>query len=125
MSSLKRDTEPCVYIRFQTNEHKMEVFQKMFLQATKYSLPEVIKGVSKEAGNISIITSFIAPIGNNEQAKRAFVASLNNVFIKLFDFYPSISEKPSDLQALSVGNFINDYAADVAENSPVKVPVFN
>lgn len=97
MSSLKRDTEHCVFIRFQVSEDRIESFGKMFSSATKLNFLESLRGMAKDGGNAHL-TVAIAPESNTEPARRQFAGQLNAMFVKLFDFYPSISEKPSELQ---------------------------
>ena len=97
MSSLKRDTEHCVFIRFQVSEDRIESFGRMFSSATKLNFLESLRGMAKDGGN-AYLTVAIAPESNTEPARRQFAGQLNAMFVKLFDFYPSISEKPSELQ---------------------------
>lgn len=97
MSSLKRDTEHCVYIRFQVSVDRIESFGRMFSSATKLDFRDSLRGMAKDSGNAHL-TVAIAPESNTEPARRHFAGQLNAMFVKLFDFYPSISEKPSELQ---------------------------
>lgn len=104
MSSARRDTEQCVYIRFQVSEDKVDSFRKMFVNATRSDFDHSLRGLSKDYGNLSLTFSFPS-LGSNENAKRNFALALNAVFVKLFDFYPSISEKPSELQTAAAKHF--------------------
>ena len=125
MSSIKRDTEQCVYIRFQVNEDRVESFKKMFMNATKVDFLTSLRGLSKESGNMTLTVAFMSP-GNTENAKRGFAMTLNTTFVKLFDFYPSISEKPSSLQASAAVAFIQQslQPAPVSSGTEQKLPAY-
>jgi len=126
MSSIKRDTDQCVYIRFQVSEDRIDSFRKMFTNATKGDFMKSLKGLSKDSGNVNLTFAFLAP-GSNDASKRSFTLALNAVFVKLFDFYPSISEKPSDLHTAAALSFIqqNFLPRPVSMVSELNIPVYN
>lgn len=126
MSSTKRDTDQCVYIRFQVSEDRIDSFKKMFVNATKGDFSQSLKGLSKDSGNVNLTFAF-ASQGSNEAAKRSFAFALNTIFVKLFDFYPSISEKPSELHSAAALSFIqkNIMPRPVQMVSELQIPVYN
>lgn len=111
MSSLKRDTEHCVYIRFQVSNDRIESFGRMFSSATKLNFLETLRGMAKDGGDAHV-TVAIAPESNTEPARRQFANQLNAMFVKLFDFYPSISEKPSELQMSMALSYLQKATAE-------------
>lgn len=125
MSSAKRDTEQCVYIRFQVNEDRIESFKKMFTNATKISFTDSLRGMARDSGNMTLTFAF-SPTGSTEPAKRGFAMTLNSVFVKLFDFYPSISEKPSSLQAMTATAFTKENLSSpiAAVMTEIKTPAY-
>lgn len=119
MSSLKRDTDNCVYIRFQVSEERIESFGKMFTSATKLDFRTSLRGISKDNGN-AYITLALSPESNTEPARRKFANLLNATFVKLFDFYPSISEKPAEPQISSALSYLQDTSVVTRAQNPIR-----
>jgi hypothetical protein len=98
----------------------------MFTNATKADFRQLLKGFSNDSGNVNLTFAFAA-MGTNEAAKRSFTHALNTIFVKLFDYYPSISEKPSDLHTAAAMSFIEKTLTPRPANpvSELNIPVYN
>lgn len=110
-----------VFIRFQVPENKVKSFMLMFQKAVHTDFIASLKGVSEDMGTYSIILGLNLP--KDTVNLRDFVGTLNMVFVKLFDFYPTFSEKPSTIHISGAKTFIEKYDAPMEANAGTKLPV--
>lgn len=118
-----------VFIRFQVPENKVKSFMLMFQKAVHADFITSLKGVSEDMGTYSIILGLNLPKDTNNL--RDFVSNLNMVFVKLFDFYPTFSEKPSALYIAGTKTFMEKYGASFdtivgaqkAQITPIHAPI--
>ncbi|MBC9707533.1 MAG: hypothetical protein H9W81_21945 [Enterococcus sp.] len=90
----------------------------MFTSATKLNFLESLRGMAKDGGNAHL-TVAISPESNTEPARRQFAGVLNAMFVKLFDFYPSMSEKPSEIQMSMALSYLQKQTTSTPETHKI------
>lgn len=94
MSNSQKDTEPSVYLRFHVTQNKYDSFMKMFQKVSGLSPIESLAGLSKDAGDFHMVFKILV---KDTADLYVFAKSLQTIFLKLYDFYPALSEKPSEM----------------------------
>lgn len=72
---------------------------------------EQIIGLNRDAGEMQMV--FQIPI-NEKENLRSGVKLLQAVFMRLYDFYPALSEKPSEAHFKNAMSFIRDTKSSTA-----------
>lgn len=73
----------------------MQSFTAMFEKATGISFNRSLRGLSEDASIVSAILAI--DIKRDANDLREVASRLNIIFVKLLDFYPTFSEKPSSV----------------------------
>lgn len=110
MSNQTRDTETSLFLRFHVNQNKYESFMKMFARIGGPEPLSRLAGISKDSGDMHMVFKFIVQEGEH---LRESVKTLHSIFLHLYDFYPAISEKPSDVHEESAKHFIRETRSKV------------
>lgn len=102
-----------IYIRFQIPANRMQSFTAMFEKATGLSFNSSLRGLSEDASIVSAILAI--DIKRDANDLREVASRLNIIFVKLLDFYPTFSEKPSSVNS----NTAKIYLQHVETESPI------
>lgn len=116
MAQIEKNNIKCIYIRFQIPESKINSFGRMFKNATKTDFLASLKGISSDLGVITATCALEISTDANISGMKNLANSINMIFIKLFDFYPTFSEKPSIMQIAEAESFIDSQMIVAAEN---------
>lgn len=115
MAQIEKNSTKCIYIRFQVPESKINSFGRMFKNATKADFLNSLKGISSDLGVITATCALEISTDANMSGMKNLANSINMIFIKLFDFYPTFSEKPSIMQIAEAESFIDSQMIASAE----------
>lgn len=116
MAQIEKNSTKYIYIRFQISESKINSFGRMFKNATKTDFLKSLKGMSSDLGVITATCALEISTDTNISGMKNLANSINMIFIKLFDFYPTFSEKPSIMQIAEAESFIDSQMAETVEN---------
>lgn len=116
MAQIEKNSTKYIYIRFQISESKINSFGRMFKNATKADFLKSLKGMSSDLGVITATCALEISTDTNISGMKNLANSINMIFIKLFDFYPTFSEKPSIMQIAEAESFIDSQMAATVEN---------
>lgn len=115
MTNLKKDTEPGIFLRFHVSENKVESFLNAFSRIIQLDPLASMKGLSYDVSNMIIVFEY--PI-DEKNSLHDIVKTIHNIFLRLYDFYPAISEKPSEHHEQLALNYVRDtnFTANNAHN---------
>jgi hypothetical protein len=116
MAQIEKNSTKYIYIRFQISESKVNSFGRMFKSATKIDFLSSLKGISSDLGLITATCALEISTDTNISGMKNVANSINMIFIKLFDFYPTFSEKPSIMQIAEAESFIDSQMIAAVEN---------
>lgn len=116
MAQIEKNSTKYIYIRFQISESKINSFGRMFKNATKTDFLKSLKGISSDLGVITATCALEISTDTNISGMKNLANSINMIFIKLFDFYPTFSEKPSIMQIAEAESFIDSQMVATVEN---------
>lgn len=105
MNNLKKDTESGIFLRFHVSENKAQSFLNAFSRIIHLDPLESMKGLSYDVSDMIIVFEY--PIDENHSLHE-IVKTIHNIFLRLYDFYPAISEKPSEHHELTALNYVRD-----------------
>lgn len=89
---INKDTEPAVSMKFHVDKKNYNNFIESFARVTGMEKPlDALKGMTTDSGEYIMV--FSIPMGDNLQASTDL---LFRIVFRMYDFYPAISEKPSD-----------------------------
>lgn len=115
MAQIEKNSTKSIYIRFQIPESKINSFGRMFKNATKADFLNSLRGISSDLGVITATCALEISTDANISGMKNLANSINMIFIKLFDFYPTFSEKPSIIQIAEAESFIDSQMIAAAE----------
>ncbi|HSN66897.1 MAG TPA: hypothetical protein VLS94_09660, partial [Fusibacter sp.] len=116
MAKIEKNNTKYIYIRFQISENKVNSFGRMYKSATKADFLNSLKGISSDLGVITATCALEISTDANISGMKDLANAINMIFIKLFDFYPTFSEKPSIMQIAEAESFIDSQMAIAVEN---------
>lgn len=116
MAQIEKNNTKYIYIRFQISESKVNSFGRMYKSATKTDFLSSLKGISSDLGVITATCALEISTDANISGMKNLADSINMIFIKLFDFYPTFSEKPSIMQIAEAESFIDSQMVIAVEN---------
>lgn len=116
MAQIEKNNTKYIYIRFQISESKVNSFGRMYKSATKAEFLSSLKGISSDLGVITATCAVEISTDANISGMKNFAHSINMIFTKLFDFYPTFSEKPSIMQIAEAESFIDSQMVTAVEN---------
>lgn len=116
MAQIEKNSTKSIYVRFQIPESKINSFGRMFKNATKADFLNSLRGISSDLGVISATCALEISTDANISEMKNLATSINMIFIKLFDFYPTFSEKPSIMQIAEAESFIDSQMIAATEN---------
>jgi hypothetical protein len=116
MAQIEKNSTKSIYIRFQISESKINSFGRMFKSATKVDFLNSLKGISSDLGVITATCALEISTDANISGMKNLASSINMIFIKLFDFYPTFSEKPSIMQIAEAESFIDSQMVATTES---------
>lgn len=116
MAQIEKNSSKCIYIRFQIPESKINSFGRMFKNATKIDFLNSLKGMSSDLGVVTATCALEISTDANISGMKNLANSINMIFIKLFDFYPTFSEKPSIPQIAEAESFIDSQMMATAQS---------
>lgn len=116
MAQIEKNNMKSIYVRFQIPESKINSFGRMFKNATKTDFLQSLRGISSDLGVITATCALEISTDANISGMKNLANSINMIFIKLFDFYPTFSEKPSIVQIAEAESFIDSQMITAAEN---------
>lgn len=116
MAQIEKNNTKHLYIRFQISENKINSFGRMFKSATKIDFLNSLKGISSDLSVITATCALEISTDTSISGMKNFANEINMVFTKLFDFYPTFSEKPSIMQIAEAESFIDSQMVIAVEN---------
>lgn len=116
MAQTEKNNIKSIYIRFQIPENKINSFGRMFKNATKADFLNSLRGISSDLGVITATCALEISTDANISSMKTLANAINMIFIKLFDFYPTFSEKPSAVQVAEAESFIDSQMMTAAES---------
>lgn len=116
MAQIEKNNTKHLYIRFQISENKINSFGRMFKSATKIDFLHSLKGISSDLSVITATCALEISTDTSISGMKNFANEINMVFTKLFDFYPTFSEKPSIMQIAEAESFIDSQMVIAVEN---------
>lgn len=102
MAASTRDTESSLYLRFHANPAQRDSLLRMTGKVFGFNPFERLVGMSNDSGELNMIFSF--PI--SKETIREDYTRVQSAFLRLYDYFPSLAEAPSETQVETALDFI-------------------
>lgn len=114
-----------IFINFRVSSTSKEIFgfiNTLSLATTKYKNLISLDGVSVGPDSSNFVFKIKVPVDSNLKEAENSLRCANTIFSKLFSFYPSYTEEPSEIQKNQARQFIAKFtdASRIPEKAPLK-----
>lgn len=114
-----------IFINFRVSSTSKEIFgfiNTLSLATTKYKNLISLDGVSVGPDSSNFIFKIKVPVDSSLKEAENSLRCANTIFSKLFSFYPSYTEEPSEIQKNQAGQFIAKFSdsSRITTDVPIK-----